>query len=237
MWQPPCFCAAACIYVPFSPGFHRGVFSLGGGLHSLGCWQESRAVQWAPNMSQPPLPSLLLPWLCRVVTSSQKYFYKATSQCLTISCAWYKLQIVPRGTRQWEARDLLQISLWEHAFGSSAVGNFIFRDREVHVFAHWVGGWIWSVMQVPVGGGQKRTGWSLCLHTGLSAPRSKGAVGWRPCCEGLETALSQWSWYQYVCHHNHPSMGWSGLVRWLCGLGVESRGLVVSSTIVIMHFA
>lgn len=42
-------------------------------------------------------------------------------------------------------------------------------------------------MQVPVGGGQKRTGWSLRLHTGLSAPRSKGAVGWRPCCEGLET--------------------------------------------------
>lgn len=118
---------------PLLPRISQGCF-LPSWWDSLpGLLEGSRAV---PNMSQPPPCSLLPPWLCRVVTSSQKYLYKATSQCLTISCAWYKLQIIPCGTRQWEARDLLQISLWEHAFGSSAVGNFIFRGRGVRVFTH-----------------------------------------------------------------------------------------------------
>lgn len=58
-------------------------------------------------------------------------FVSCPSWCLTISCAWYKLQVVPRGTRQWEAGDLLQSRC-----GSSAVGDFIFRDRGVRVFAH-----------------------------------------------------------------------------------------------------
>lgn len=34
-----------------------------------------------------------------------------------------------------------------------------------------------------------------CLHTGLSAPRSKGSVGWTPCCQGLKQPTrnqSQW---------------------------------------------
>lgn len=120
-------------------------------------WQTSDTSQSSP-------PSLLPRRICRVVAPSQKCLNNATSWYFTISRAQYMAQ--GSGRQGIFSRSLYRTMALG---GSLAVSDFFFRDRGVCGFAHWVGGWLWRVMQVQVGlrGGQMWTEWSLCQRAGL----------------------------------------------------------------------